>query len=198
VNSLFDALAKDLDTRPNRTTYRALAVAFVLTAATTDKLLGGTWMAVGAACLIACAAFVVLPTSSQAQSERLKLATRIERLYSVPTWLQIAIALGLFAVIELIDYQIGGLRLGNAFNFYLATIFIHCLCFGFRSSLLIWPLASLLVYSIQVPPEYSFKGESLHAFLYIMLFVFLGMVVASAAFLIRVSSNLYGTMDERH
>jgi K+-sensing histidine kinase KdpD len=197
VNSSFDTL-KDLGTRPNPTTYRALAVAFILAAAATDKLLGDTWMAVGAAFLIACAAFVVLPTSDQAQPERLKLATRIERLYSVPTWLQIAIALGSFAVIELIDYQMGGLKLGRAFNFYLATIFVHTLCFGFRSSLLIWPLASVIVYFAQVPPEYSFKVESLNDFLYTMLFVFLGMFAASAAFLIRVSSTLYETMDARH
>jgi K+-sensing histidine kinase KdpD len=198
VNSLFDTLIKDLNTRPNPKIYRALAVAFILTVAATDKLLGGTWMAVGTASLITCAAFVVLPTSKQAQSERLKLATRIERLYSLPTWLQMAIALGLFAVIELIDHQIGGLRLGSAFNFYLAAIFVHCLCFGFRSFLLVWSLATVIVYFVQIPPEYSFKIESLNAFLYIMLFVFLGIIAASAAFLIRVSSTLYETMDARH
>ena len=186
MNSSFDTL-KDLGTRPNPTTYRALAVAFILAATTTDKLLGDNWMA-----------FVVLPTSNQAHPGRLKLATRIERLYSVPTWLQIAIALGSFAVIELIYYQMGGLKLGRAFNFYLATIFVHTLCFGFRSSLLIWPLASVIVYFAQVPPEYSFKVESLNDYLYTMLFVFLGMIAASAAFLIRVSSTLYETMDARH
>jgi hypothetical protein len=197
VNSSFNTLTKDLETRPNPTRYRALAVAFILMAAATDKWLGDTWMAVGAACLLACAAFVVLPTSNQARAERLKFVTRIERLYSVPTWGQIAIALGSFAVIELIDYQMGGLKLGRAFNFYLAAIFIHTLCFGFRSSLLIWPLASVIVYFTQVPLEYTFKVESF-GFLYTMLFVFLGMIVASAAFLIRVSSTLYEMMDARH
>jgi len=193
-----DVLLKTLDERPNSGGARALALALVVTCAGSDKLLGGSWTAVFVSICLTFSAFVMLPASKDALHIRLALSSCLGRLYSLSTWMQIAFAAGAFVLIEALDYWTGGLLLGRIFNLYLCAIFFHTLCFGFRSSLLVWPVASVVVYFFELPPAYSFKIQSLNDYLHLVLFVFLGLASASAAFLIRVSSVLYEKMDERH
>jgi len=196
--SSHDVLLKTLDERPTSRALRAFALILVLSCAGSDILLGGTWIAVFVSVGLVVAAFFILPSTSDALRLRLVLASYFSRLYALPTWIQIGLALGAFVLIELLDYRIGGLLLGRTFNLYLCAIFMHSLCFGFRTSLLVWPLASAVLYFFELPPEYSFKLESLHDYLHLVLFIFLGLASASSAFLIRVSSLLYEKMDERH
>ena len=196
--SSHDVLLKTLEERPNSRASRALALLLVLACAGSNKLLGGTWIAVLVSLCLAIAAFVMLPASKDALRIRLALASFLGRLYSFSTWTQIVLAAGVFILIQLLDYYVGGLLLGRIFNLYLCAIFLHTLCFGFRNSLLVWPVACLVVYFFELPPEYSFKLESLMDYLHLVLFIFLGLASASAAFLIRVSSILYDSMDERH
>ena len=194
----YDVLLKTLDEQPSPRVLRALALMLVLICVGSDKLPGGTWVAVSISMFLSSAAFFVLPTSSNALRLRLALAGYISRLYALSTVVQIGLALSAFILIELLDYRVGGLLLGRTFNLYLCAIFIHSLCFGLRTSLIVWPIASAAVYFFELPPEYSFKLESLKDYFHLLLFVFLGLASASSAFLIRVSSVLYDKMDERH
>lgn len=196
--SSHDTLLKTLDERPNSGVSRTLALVLILACAGAGKLLGGTWIAVFVSLCLATAAFVMLPASNDTIRIRLTLASYLGSLYSFSVWIQIALALGAFVLIEMLDYRVGGLLLGRIFNLYLCAIFVHTLCFGFRNSLLVWPVACLVVYFFELPPEFSFKLRSLSDYLHLVLFIFLGLASASAAFLIRVSSVLYDRMDERH
>ncbi|MCG2673292.1 hypothetical protein XI06_14460 [Bradyrhizobium sp. CCBAU 11434] len=119
------------------------------------------------------------------------------RLYSWPLRYQMTAAAAAFVAIEVLDSYAGGFKLGRIFNIYMAAVFTHALVFGLRSSLLMWLLATVTVYFAEIPPEFSFKLETIAGFADIFVFMYLGILSLASAYLLRISSILGDGLDER-
>lgn len=193
-----DSLVSTLASRPSSSALRLLAYLFLLGIASTDVLVGASAsVAYFGAFAVACVATYLLP-SKRSMPLRNWSAGLIARLYSWPLRYQMAAAFAAFVAIEVLDYYLGGFRLGRIFNIYMAAVFSHALVFGLRSSLLMWLFATLTVYYAEIPPEYSFKVETITEFVDIFIFMYLGLLSLASAYLLRLSSVIGDNhLDER-
>jgi hypothetical protein len=193
-----DKLVSTLSTRPNRWAFRALAYVLLLIVAFADTQLGGVaWASYSGVFVIACLATYVLPSNPPAGPGRSRIVDCLAHLYSWPLRYQMAAAAAVFVAIELLDNYVGGFKLGRIFNIYMAAVFTHALMFGLRSSLLMWLLATLTVYYAEIPPEYSFKLETIAEFGDIFVFMYVGLLSLASAYLLRISSVVGDRLDER-
>lgn len=193
-----DKLVATLAARPNRWAFRALAYVLLLIIAFADTQLGGVaWVSYAGVFVIACLATFVLPSTTPAGSGRNRVVAVLARLYSWPLRYQMAVAVAVLVTIEALDQYVGGFKLGRIFNIYMAAVFTHALVFGLRSSLLMWLLATLTVYYAEIPPEYSFKVETIADFTDILVFMYIGLLSLASAYLLRISSIVGDGLDER-
>ncbi|GGI33832.1 DUF4118 domain-containing protein [Bradyrhizobium guangdongense] len=193
-----DRLVSTLATRPNRWAFRGLAYVLLPIIAFANTQLGGvSWVSYLGVFVIGCLATYILPSTTPVGAVRAQVVALLTRLYSWPLRYQMAAAVVIFVAIEILDHYAGGFKLGRIFNIYMAAVFSHALVFGLRSSLLMWLLATLTVYYAEVPPEYSFKLETIAEFAEIFVFMYLGLLALASAYFFRISSIIGDGLDER-
>ncbi|MGX4770548.1 DUF4118 domain-containing protein [Bradyrhizobium guangdongense] len=193
-----DRLVSTLATRPNSWAFRGLAYVLLPIIAFANTQLGGvTWVSYAGVFVIGCLATYMLPSTPPVGAARTRVAALLTRLYSWPLRFQMTAAVVFFVAIEILDHYVGGFRLGRVFNIYMAAVFSHALVFGLRSSLLMWLLATLTVYYAEIPPEYSFKLETIAEFADLFIFMYLGLLALASAYFFRISSIIGDGLDER-
>lgn len=193
-----EKLVSTLSAEPNKRFCRALSYFFLVAVAFADTRFGASpWVAYAGVVVIGCLASYALPSRETASTARLRIAAVVDRPYFWPVRYQLAVAILAFVAIEALDHHVGGFRLGRIFNIYCAAVFFHALIFGLRSSLLIWFLAVLTTYFAEVPPEYSFKLQTIEDFAAVITFTYLGFLSLASAHLLRISSIAGARLGER-
>ncbi|WP_271605707.1 DUF4118 domain-containing protein [Bradyrhizobium sp. CCBAU 11434] len=172
-------------------------VLLLIVAFSNTRLGGAAWTSYAGVFVTACLATYMLPSNAPTSSARNRMLAVLGRLYSWPLRYQMTAAAAAFVAIEVLDSYAGGFKLGRIFNIYMAAVFTHALVFGLRSSLLMWLLATVTVYFAEIPPEFSFKLETIAGFADIFVFMYLGILSLASAYLLRISSILGDGLDER-
>ncbi|SDJ64756.1 MULTISPECIES: DUF4118 domain-containing protein [Bradyrhizobium] len=174
---------------PDPLIFRSLAYILAAAVVGSEKILGGTALALFATIISVMVGGYLFPANRPRNNLRKAIYGRLSRISSIRWRRRLVWAILMIAGVAFLNGYVGGDSLGLEYSFFLIAIFIASLLFGMPIAIAAWLLSFLLVYYFVVPPKSSFEIGSIKEFADLIGYFYLGLAMLAIAVLFRASSS---------